>query len=251
MSILSFGSGTLVGVRTDVANATPVKFGALQDVSVEFSASIKELYGGSQFPIAVARGTGKINCKAKLGQIMGGVFSDLFFGTTMATGQLAFVHDEAGAVPAASTYIVTVANSATWVEDLGVINATTGLPMKKVASAPATGQYSVVAGVYTFAAADASVAVLISYTYTIAAAGQKLVVANQALGVQPVFSVYLKTNYTAPNGVKYSYLKLNACVSNKLTLPTKLEDFTIMELDFSAFSDNAGNILTFCTNEVS
>ena len=48
MSVISFGSGKLFGCRTDVANATPVQFGVLQDVSVEFSATLKELYGGSR-----------------------------------------------------------------------------------------------------------------------------------------------------------------------------------------------------------
>ena len=44
---------------------TPVPFGALQDVSMDISSSKKELYGQRQFPLAVARGTGKIDCKAK------------------------------------------------------------------------------------------------------------------------------------------------------------------------------------------
>jgi len=251
MSVISFGSGKLFGCRTDVANATPVQFGVLQDVSVEFSATLKELYGGSQFPLAVARGTGKITGKAKMGQIQGGVFSDLFFGQAQAAGQLAMIDAEAGSVPASSTYIVTVANSYTFAEDMGVVYAATGLPLKKVASVSAVGQYSVSAGVYTFYSADASAAVLLSYTYTIAATGQKLVVANQALGIQPVFSVYLKTNYTAPGGVKYSYLKLHACVANKLSIPTKQEDFTIMEFEFSAMADSAGNVMTFSMNEAS
>ena len=250
MSVISFGAGTLWGARTDAANSTPVKFGALQDVSVEFSASLKELYGGSKYPIAVASGTSKITCKAKMGQIQGGVFSDLFFGVSQATGQLAFIDSETGAIPT-TPFQITVANSATWAEDMGVVDVLTGIPMKKVASAPAAGQYSVAAGVYLFNTGDTGKSVLISYTYTIAATGQKLVVANSALGIQPVFSVYLKTNYTAPNGVKYTYLKLHACVSNKLSFPTKLEDFTIMELDFSAMADNSGNIMTFSMNEAS
>ena len=44
----SFGSGVLIGTRTDVANATPVNFGLVQEVTIEEAATVKELYG--QFP---------------------------------------------------------------------------------------------------------------------------------------------------------------------------------------------------------
>lgn len=245
----SFGSGTLWGVRTDVANSTPVKFGALQEVQLEFSANSKQLYGGSQFPIAVARGTGKITGKAKMGSISGGVFADLFFGISRTAAQVMAAADEAGTVPAGAAYTVTVSNSATFSEDLGVRNASTGRPLTKVAAAPATGEYSVSAGVYTFAAADANLAVLISYTYTVASGGQKMVLTNQSLGIQPVFSAFLATNYTAPDGVKKGFIKLHACVASKLSFPTKLEDFTIPEFDFEAFADSSGTIATFAFNE--
>jgi len=249
MSIISFGAGTLWGVRTDISNASPIKFGALQGVDVGFSASTKELYGSNQFPLAVARGTGKIECKAKMGIIQGGVFSDLFFGVSQAAGQLGFIDGEAGTIASGAGLLITVANSAQWVDDLGVIFTATGMPLTKVADTPATGQYSVAVGVYTFASADIPKAVKISYSYTIVGTGKKLVVPNPILGVQPVFSVYLKTNYTAPSGVKYTYLKLNACVSSKLSLPTKMEDFSIVEFDFSAFADDSGNLFTFSNNE--
>ena len=61
MALYTFGSGALFAVRGDVANSTPVKFGALQEASVEFSASSKELYGQFQFPLAVARGTSTVS----------------------------------------------------------------------------------------------------------------------------------------------------------------------------------------------
>lgn len=245
-----FGSGTLWGTRTDIANATPIKFGALQDVNLEFSANTKELYGGSQFPIAVARGTGKITGKAKAA-IQGAVFSDLFFGVTRSTGNTRTSVSEAASVPAVSTYTVTVSNSATFAADLGVVYAATGLPFTKVASGPTVGQYSVAAGVYTFAAADASAAILVDYTYTTTLVGQSMTVTNQALGVQPVFSVVLSMQYTATSGLVKGYLKLPACVASKLSIPTKLDDFTISEFDFSAFADASGNVMQFSSTEFS
>lgn len=53
-----------------------------------------------------------------------------------------------------------------WASDAGVTYAATGAALAAVASAPATGQYSVsAAGVYTFAAGDAGKAVVVNYGY--------------------------------------------------------------------------------------
>jgi hypothetical protein len=60
------------------------KFGALQDVSVDISFNLKELYGQNQFPLTIARGQGKIEGKAKFANLNGGMVNDLFFGQTNA-----------------------------------------------------------------------------------------------------------------------------------------------------------------------
>lgn len=242
-----FGSGVLYGVRTDVAGATPVQFGALQEVQVDISFQTKELYGQSQFPLAVARGTAKVTGKAKLARIVGRAFNDLFFGQTASPGQTLTAFQEAASVPAASPYTVAVANGATWSADLGVVHAATGLPLIRVASAPAAGEYAVSAGTYTFASGDAGAALLVSYAYGETTSGQTLVLANQLLGSAPQFQATLAASFQG----KQLTLKLNACIATKLSLPTKLEDFTVPELDFSAFADAAGNVGTLSVAEAS
>jgi len=253
MAIYSFGSGTLWGTRTDVANSTPRKFGVLQDVGIEFSGTSKQLYGQYQFPVAVGRGKSKLTGKAKMAQISGSAYADLFFGITPSTGQVTTSNGEAQSVPAASSYTVTVANAATFATDLGVVYTSSGLPLTKVTAVTAVGQYSVnsATGVYTFFSGDASAAVLISYTYSVAASGQKLVYANQLLGVQPVFQIQLQTLYIGPAGQRSALLTLNACVASKLSFPTKQDDFSVQEFDFDAFADQAGNVFTWNFNEVS
>ena len=243
-----FGSGVLFGTRTDMVNATPVQFGAVQDVSIDFQFSLKELYGQFQFPLAIARGAGKISGKAKMARISGRSFNDLFFGATLSAGQQATAFQEAAVVPA-SPFQVTVANAATFAGDLGVLAQATGLPLLKVASAPATGQYSVnpASGVYTFAAADTGLAVLVSYSYAIAGSGQKLSIGNQLLGTQPQF----QANFYETFQGKQLTLQLNACVSTKLGLASKLEDFIVPEIDFSAFADAAGNLGSISLAEAS
>lgn len=240
----TFGSGELWGVRTDVANSTPMQFGTLQEASVEFTSNVKELHGQYQFPVAVGRGSGKISGKCKFAQINGKLFADLFFGVTPTVGQLKTASNEAGTIPG-TPFAITVANGATWVDDLGVKFAATGLPLTKVASAPTTGQYSVASGgVYTFAAADTTLGVQISYTYT-AVTGVKQVVTNQLLGTQPIFTVVLKGTW----GSKDVNIKLHACISTKLGLATKLEDFVVPEMDFSAFADASNQLATISTVE--
>jgi hypothetical protein len=237
----SFGSGVLLGTRTDIPSATPVNFGLVQDVTIEETATIKELTGQFQRPVAIARGTIKTTGKAKVARISGMAFANLFYGVTPAAGQLATSFAEAGTVAAASPFTYAVANAATFADDDGVVYATSGLPLTRVASAPGAGQYSVSAGVYTFNSADSGKAVLVTYTYTIRGTGQKFTVTNQLLGTTPTFQALF---YRTFQGQAIS-LKLNNCTSSKLSFQAKLEDFTMPEFDFSCFAD-ASIALTVC-----
>ena len=144
----NFGAGTLFLVRTDIAVPTPVRVGTLQDVSVDMSFDVKELYGAYQAPVAVARGKQKITGKAKFAKINARQFNDAFFGQTLVTGMQVQVVDEggpAGLGVAATGDTVVVANASSMSAaspgvDLGVFNAATGIQMLAVASNPTTGQ---------------------------------------------------------------------------------------------------------------
>ncbi len=75
--------------------------------------------------------------------------------------------DEAHTIPATSTYTITVNQTfGPWGQDDGVMTIG-GTVFTAVAANPASGQYSVnsTTGTYTFNAADASTALLISYSY--------------------------------------------------------------------------------------
>src|SRR5579884_3385678 len=252
---LAFGAGALWGNRTDAAGSGigPDQFGILQDVQIDWDWQTRELWGQFQFPVDIARGQGKIAGKAKFARIFGAIYGDLFFGQTPAIGQLTVAENEAATVPAASPYAVTVANAASFVDDLGVFYASgtnAGGRFTRVATPSAAGQYSVnpATGVYTFAAADASAALLVSYLYTVAG-GRKLVVTNQLMGYTPTFKATFytaKTTQGVPAGLA---LVLNACTATKLSLPTKIDDYEIQEFDFSAFADATGTIGTLSTGE--
>ena len=246
----SFGSGVLLGQRTDIANATPINFGLIQEVSLDLGFDTKMLYGQNQFPVAIARGKGKVTGKAKMAKISGIAFASLFFGLTLSAGQLATAFGEGPSAVPASPFQITVVNGATWVDDYGVVNAATGLPLQRVASGPVAGQYAVAAGgIYTFSSADhtSGVAVLISYTYTVSGSGQQLTLPNNLLGTTPTFQAQL---YTTFQGLPLNVKLLN-CVSGKLALATKLDDFVIPELDFDCFANAAGNVLQMSFAEAS
>jgi hypothetical protein len=239
---LGFGSGAVWGERTDVTGSGigPRQFGVLQDIQIDFDWTDKELYGQLQFPVAIARGQGKITGKAKFAQILGLLYSDIFFGMTPATGQFAVSQLEAASVPAVTPYAVTVANAASYNDDLGVVYAASGKRFNRVSTPSAAGQYSVnfATGVYTFSSADAAAALLISYTYNVTTSGSKLTITNQIMGTTPTFKATFYSTYSG-NGTA---LRLNACTANKLSLPTKVDTWTISELDFNAFADASGTI---------
>jgi len=252
---LAFGAGALWGNRTDATGSGigPDQFAILQDVEIDWDWQTKELFGQYQFPLNIARGQGKITGKAKFARIFGAIYGDLFFGQSPATGQLTVSENEAAAVPATTPFTVTVANAATFSDDLGVYYASggnAGMRFTRVTTPSAAGQYSVnlASGVYTFAAADAAAAVTISYLYT-TTAGRKLTLTNQFMGYTPTFKATfytLKTTQNVPAGLS---LVLNACTATKLSLPTKVDDYEIQQFDFSAFADASGTIGTLSTNE--
>jgi len=235
---LSFAAGVLIGTRTDVSGVqTPRKIGILQDAALDFTADLKELYGQHRYAIALAPGKTKVGIKAKAARLDGAAFNDLYFGATTTATQTLFADSEAGSIPGTSTYTVTVANSATFLTDLGVVYAATGQQLKAGATASAAGIYTYSAGVYTFNVLDASKVVYISYNYS-SAAGLQIPLANVRMGSGPSFKVSFDTIF---DGRQANYI-FNQCQCAKLSLPAKQDDFMIYELDFMVSADSAGNI---------
>ena len=173
------------------------------------------------------------------------------------------VDDEMGTVPA-TPYQITVAGSATFLADRGVTHL--GTPMTRVPSGPTTGQYAVneATGVYTFAAADTTFAVLISYStasvstghyavietegiYRFAAGdtlvdmlisytyssttGKTLAVKNHIQGFGPVFELYLSQPYQGTNGMKLYRVR-----ASKMSAPMKRDGYLISDFEFEAFA---------------
>lgn len=241
----AFGAGVLYGRSLTSNFPTPVRFGALQGTTFDFSFTTKELYGSSQFPLAIGRGTGKITGKADFAQFNAQAFNDLFFGlTNPATGTTRMAISEAATVTANA---VTATNNATFSADYGVVRASDTAVYTRVSATPTGLQYTCneTTGVYGFNATQNNVPVLLSYTYADAANGKKIAISNQLLGNSPQFTAAFSQTF---NG-KTLTLVLNACMSAKLGLTTKLEDFVMPQFDFQAFADAAGNIGSLSLDE--
>lgn len=255
MSQYTFGSGEMYVTPLQdssgaaVSNPTPIKLLDLQEGTIDFGAEQKMLYGQNSFPVAVGIGKRSVSIKVKPARVLAAGWNTLFFGQTLASGLVAIsTGGTASAIPA-SPYTVTVTppSSGTYAADLGVIDWN-GSPMKRVASAPATGQYSVntTTGAYTFAAADTLKNVYISFQYTATVTGaQKQTVVNQPMGYAPTFKADLQVAYLG----KFLTMSLPQCVASKMSLGLKNEDFGVPEFEFAAFDNGAGSVLTWSTSE--
>lgn len=246
-----FGAGLMWGTPLQsatgaaLANPTPLLFGTLQDVELDIKRELKSLYGSLQFPVKVAGGKGSITGKAKAANIFGGMLETLVFGQAGTAGITDIVSDTQGVAIAASV-TPTVPNAGTWASDLGVISSTTGLPYTRIATAPATGQYSVAAGVYTFAAADVGKIVYINYRYTgTSTTARKGSITNLPMGQVPSFRCDLYMPYDG----KYLVFTAPAAVSDGLKLTGKNDDFNVPEFSFQCFADAGGKVLDWALSE--
>ena len=193
-----FGMGAIYAVPSGT-NPTPVPFAVLKDCTVSWKVTKKVLRGQWKFGIDV--GEGPIDVSIKIGHAdfrAGTIGMLLAGGTTTANSTTLVATGESWAIPG-TPWQVTVSQSATWAEDGGVLDITAGKWLTRVASAPATGQYSVAAGVYTFAAADTTHNLSIVYSYTSTTQGSKFAMPNLVMGPSVGYLLRVYNVYPTPN----------------------------------------------------
>jgi hypothetical protein len=78
MTQYAFGSGTLIGKRTDVANTPPALLGTLESVSLDFDRKVEFLLGQYNMPVAAGGGEFKIAGKAKYARLQATQINNLF-----------------------------------------------------------------------------------------------------------------------------------------------------------------------------
>jgi len=226
-----FGIGYLSAIPSG-ATPTPIPFGLVKDVSVDIAANLVKERGQWQHVVAVGRGNVDITGKAGTVSVFGGAIGQLL-GVTPVAGSTVGVPGEIGTIPT-TPFQITVTNSATWVQDHGVLDLTTNLWMTRGATATGTGVYSVAAGIYTFNTADAAHKVAIAYGYTSASLGKTIAVVNTpsalATGIQMVV-------YGGGAAGKIVGVKFYSAFFPKLGLALKPADFTAQNVEFFATED--------------
>jgi len=233
-------------------NPTPVKPYTIATLEIDQAADIKELRGQSQYPDDTARSDIKPTFKFSMGRTDYFLLNQAIYADVTVAGGTSVSPNEAHTVPAVSTYIVTIAppGTGTFGEDLGVQYAGLG-NLEKVASGPVQGQYSVViaTGVYTFAAADASANILISYSYTLATAGNTYQINNQVQGYSPQIEFWAVETYSkasaGTNLVTPSCVRIYAAKIGKVTFPYKRNDYKMVDCEGIYFASANGRVIDY------
>jgi hypothetical protein len=122
----------------------------------------------------------------------------------------------------------------------------TGVRLERVAAAPATGEYSVdqATGIYTFAAADKKLGVVISYIYTVAT-GKTLLVKNSPAGSTKKVRTFLFNERDS----KMFAVDLFAVRYNEIGIATKQGDFWMTDVAYKAFCNAADELCAFYADE--
>lgn len=232
-----FATGDLFA--TPVGGGAPFKFGALQDVSVDFSADVKQLFGQYQFPLDVARGKTKIEGKAATGNVNASAFNTFYFNQTVTAGQTLRAINESHAVPTGATFAATHTGANIFYQDLGLYDAVTGDQLTQVATGPSGANEYIVSsvGIYTLGTGPRANAVLANYLYD-DASGNTLDIGNPLMGDTPKFRMILSQTY---NGKTFT-LVLYSCTAEKLSLPLKQDDYLIADLTFQAQANDANQV---------
>ena len=248
MAFAEFGPGIIIVTRTDIPNQTPINVGYAQELTLNVKGKSVKLYGTNQFPLVVARGTIDATAKFTAAEISGIAWNSFFYGMSSFTaGGYQWNVSEQHAVPAGGT--LTVTNGGSFDQDLGVLYDATALPVIKGSTAPGAGSYEQTAGgVYTFNTADAGKTVDVTYSSS-NAAGQSLVITNQAIGTTPTFQLDYYTNLSGAAGGQFA-VRLFACVADSHEMPFKLEDFAKPTFDASFFALTNGKVMEYVFPQV-
>lgn len=256
----SFGSGYLYGIPLtgNATQQTPVRLGTLQEVSYDISSTTKELYGQNQFAASIGRGPAKFTGKAKMGQFSSIAWNNLFFGPgsdssaypTNGSSAVVTVNGETGTVAShAYTAVALTTPGGTFDTDLGAYYVT-GVPLTKVATLTAAGQYTVsAAGIYTLFSSDSATQIVINYTYAPTVGVQVIQSINNnafPMGAAPVFQIVHSIPYAT--GGTSTTLKIYSAISSKLSFGFKNTDFTVPDIDFQMFANAAGKVIDIMTS---
>jgi hypothetical protein len=244
----SFSTANVYAI--DAVTGAPTELMSISDISLEFSRDSKTLTGIKAFAEVAALGKGKCSGKGTINTYNAIAINRLLGNMgTITTGQRLWIQEPFTLATGTPSY--TVANAANFYKDLGVNDTTIPTnvnPFQWVASAPATGQYALDAttkGKYLFADADATAkkSGIVSYIYSATDGGSLIELNNPTMAVAQYFAMFLHGNLVNKQSiVKQTNVWLNCCMSSKLGLGWKVEDFNTPTFDFEAMADDLDSL---------
>jgi len=237
-----------------VANPTPVPIAFLKGCKVDIKQSKATFRGNMRDIIDVADKARDWTIDIENADFRASAFGLVVAGGTTASGTLGLALGEAAVIATS----VTVANGATFSEDGGVLDLTANKWMQRVASAPATGQYSgpTAGGVYTFAAADVGHSAVFTYMYSVAASGQTTTVNNSVQSQSVPYKLRVYNPYGvvgSPGQVRLIGVDFASVHFEDLSFDFKVEDFATHSLKGFASQDMIGatqRVMTYFSSEI-
>lgn len=244
---------------------------------------MKELRGAFRFPIAVADGKGTASGKITFAQIWPGALAAITAGTQTSgsyagtypdgTGGIQATIAESGTIAATSPYIYVLANGGTGTGGNGFVTGfeivsvvisgygpvfytrVASSPTSASANNPTGGTYTIASTAttttLTFAVGDAGRNLKVTYLWssqgTNAPAQVGVTIAQVGLNTALTFALTLiGTGRNLYNNATQDFIvQLDACLAPSLKMDFKLDDFTMLDVDFDAFIDLNGNLATF------
>lgn len=247
-----FGTGNVIGKRTDLSGQPVALFGVTQEWSLDTSQELVELLGQNKVAVDVAPAELKITGKVKFARMQANTFGNMLFGVApTANSGFDIVAPENHSAIAATTFTVTAGTAFT--EDLGVFYHNTGIALTPVTASPSAGQY--VPGVsgtgtYTINAADESVAGGLDVFYMQSSTTlNEIDVGAQLMGVGPTLELDFALPYAVAGVAKKFNVSLYAVRIGKSSLQAKNKGYLVPEFDFQAFATPAGDVMKFAFSE--
>jgi hypothetical protein len=238
----TYSMGCLFAIP-NVANPTPVPIASLKGCKVGIKQAKKGFRGNQRDIIDVGDAARDWSIEIENADFRGSAMQLVTPGGTRVAGGILPAIGEQQTI---ATAAFTVSQSAVFTEDGGVYDLTAGKWLTRVASAPATGQYSgPAAGVYTCAAADNGHIVLAVYSYTPASpVGETTTINNSIQSQSTPFKLRVYNPWVVNGSTRLVGLDFPSVHFEEISLDFKVEDFAAKHLKGFASQDMIGTTLT-------
>lgn len=249
---VTFGAGTVVGKRTDVANTQVMFFGVTESWSVDMTQELVELVGQNKVAVDVAPAQLKVTGKIKFARIQSAMIGHGLLGVTPTTASGFFIQGPENKTNVGATTF-TVTGGTSFTTDLGIMYHGTGIALTPTTATPAAGFYIpgvAGTGTYTIAAADQSVAGGLDVFYLQTSNTDiEIDLNSQLMGTGPTVELDMYAPYNVAGVLKRFGLRVYSARFSKMPFDLGNKKYLVPEVDYIAYANASGQIASFVTTE--